>query len=100
MYVVVWQWPAVRAGETSLASVPAARYLSGVAQIGRLLLIVAGLLACVGGLLLLGDKVGLGRVPGDLVWRRKGVTVYFPLVTSLALSVILTLLMNLFLRRK
>ena len=71
-----------------------------MAQIGRLLLIAGGLLALVGGLVLFADKLGLGRLPGDLVWRRKGVTVHFPLVTSIVLSVILTLLMNLFLRRK
>lgn len=71
-----------------------------MAQTGRLLLIAGGVLALVGALFLLGDKLGLGRLPGDFVWRRKGVTVYFPLVTSLVVSVILTLLMNFFLRKK
>ena len=49
---------------------------------------------------MLGERFGLGRLPGDLVWRRKNTTVYFPIVTSLVLSVVLTLLLNLLFRRK
>lgn len=71
-----------------------------MAQTGRLFLIAGGVFALVGALFLLGDKLGLGRLPGDFVWRRKGVTIYFPLVTSLVISVILTLLMTFFLRKK
>ena len=57
-------------------------------------------LAAVGTALLLADKLGLGRLPFDLVWRRKNTTVYFPIVTSLIVSVVLTLVLNLLLRRK
>ena len=45
-------------------------------------------------------RIGLGRLPGDLEWKRKGVSIHFPIVTSLVLSVVLTVLLNLFLRRK
>lgn len=67
--------------------------------IGRLLLVLAGLLAVVGLVLVLLDRFGLGRLPGDIVWRRDNVTVYIPIGLMLLLSLILTLLLNLFFRR-
>jgi hypothetical protein len=69
-------------------------------QIARSLIVLGALLAIVGAALLLGERFGLGRLPGDLVWKRKNVSVHFPIVTSLVLSVVLTLLLNLLLRRK
>ena len=60
-------------------------------------LVVAGLVvAGVGALIMLG--VPFGRLPGDLVYRRGGLTVYLPVATSVALSVVLTLVL-LFVRR-
>lgn len=70
-----------------------------MAEIGRTLLLLAAVLAVVGGGLLLGDRLGLGRLPGDIVVKNERVTFVFPLVTSLVVSVVLTLLLNLFLRR-
>lgn len=65
------------------------------------MLLFGGLvLAGTGVLLILGERLGLGRLPGDLVWKRRNTTVYFPWVTSLIVSVILTVLLNVFLRRK
>jgi hypothetical protein len=69
-------------------------------QLGRILLVVGGMLVLVGLLLTLGERFGLGRLPGDIVWRRKNITVYFPIVTSVVLSLVLTLLMNVLFRRK
>ena len=43
--------------------------------------------------------VKLFRLPGDIVWRRRNTTVYFPIVTSIVLSVLLTLAFALFRRR-
>ena len=37
---------------------------------------------------------------GDIVWRRKGTTVYFPIATSVVVSLVLTLILNLLFRRK
>jgi hypothetical protein len=37
-------------------------------------------------------KLGLGRLPGDIVVRREGLTFYFPIATSLLISVVLTVL--------
>ncbi len=64
-------------------------------------LLVAGAVLCLAGLviLLLPRAFPLGRLPGDLVFRGRGVTVFVPLATSLLLSVLLTLLLNLFFRR-
>ena len=69
-------------------------------QVGRYLLFAGVLIAVAGLLMMLGERFGLGRLPGDIVWRRKNTTVYFPIVTSLVLSVVLTLLLNLLIRKK
>lgn len=71
-----------------------------MAHFGKLLLVGGLLLAFTGALLIAADRLGLGRLPGDLLWKRKQTTVYFPWVTSLVVSVILTVLLNVFLRRK
>lgn len=64
-----------------------------------MLLLVGGLLAVVGLVLLLAGKVPfLGRLPGDIVYHKGGTTIYLPLVTCLLLSLILSLLWNLFRR--
>jgi hypothetical protein len=43
-------------------------------------------------------RIGLGRLPGDLVYRRGSFTFYFPLMTSILLSIALSLLLWLFRR--
>ena len=68
-------------------------------QVGRALLIFGVLLVVVGGALLLAQKLGLGRLPGDLVVERKGFRLYFPIATSILVSLALTLLANLLFRR-
>jgi hypothetical protein len=68
--------------------------------IGRYLIVAGLAMAAVGVLLVVGERFGLGRLPGDLEWKRKGVSVHFPIMTSLVISVVLTVLLNLFLRRK
>jgi hypothetical protein len=65
------------------------------------MLIIAGLvIAGVGAVLMLGERLGLGKLPGDILWKRKNTTVSFPIVTSLVVSVVLTVILNLILRRK
>ncbi|MGJ0502755.1 MAG: DUF2905 domain-containing protein [Methylocystis sp.] len=57
-------------------------------------LIVAGLvLAGVGVLWLVGERYGLGRLPGDIVVERGNFKFYFPLATSLVLSVVISLIL-------
>lgn len=46
----------------------------------------------------LAQRLGLGRLPGDIVVKKKNFTLYVPLVSSIVLSVVLTLLLNLFKR--
>ena len=73
--------------------------MGGPSDLGRLLVIVGGLLAVLGVIILLAGKVPfLGRLPGDIFYRRGGFTFYFPIVTCLVLSLILTLVLK-FLRR-
>jgi len=61
--------------------------------LGRALIGIGLLIAAVGGVVLLLGRTGLplGRLPGDLAWRGKHGTVYFPLGTSILLSVALSL---------
>ena len=63
---------------------------------GRVLIIVGLVIAGIG--LLISMGLPLGRLPGDLSWRRGNFTFYFPLVTSIVLSILLTLLFALFRR--
>jgi len=67
-----------------------------MSSLGKTLMLVGGLLIAAGFLL---QFTNLGRLPGDIVIRRKNATFYFPLATSLLLSLGLTLLLWL-LRRK
>ncbi|HKP57845.1 MAG TPA: DUF2905 domain-containing protein [Polyangiales bacterium] len=71
-----------------------------MSQLGRMLLWGGLIVAGIGLLLIVGERFGLGKLPGDLVWKRKNSTVYFPIVTSLVVSVILTVILNLIVRRK
>jgi hypothetical protein len=68
-------------------------------QVGRGLLIFGALLFVVGALLMAAEKLGLGRLPGDIVVERKGFRLYAPLATSLLVSLLLTLLAGWFIRR-
>jgi hypothetical protein len=69
-------------------------------ELGRLLIVVGGIALVAGVLLLLADRIPwIGRLPGDFVVRRGPVTFCFPLVTSVVLSVVLTLILNFFWRR-
>ncbi len=65
---------------------------------GRLL-IYAGVVLIVIGLIVSFVPVRFGRLPGDIVARGRNTTFYFPIVTCLILSVILTLISWLFSRR-
>jgi len=62
-------------------------------EIGKVLLVLGAVFLVVGGLLVLGGKLPfrLGRLPGDIIYRSDRTTFYFPIVTSLLLSALLTL---------
>jgi hypothetical protein len=62
-----------------------------MAHVGKMLLVVGGVLVVVGLLLTVGARIpGLGRLPGDIVYRKGNFSFYFPLATSLLLSLVLT----------
>ncbi|MDB5064381.1 MAG: hypothetical protein JWM18_815 [Chloroflexi bacterium] len=67
--------------------------------LGRMLMLVGALIALAGLVMVVGGRLPLGRLPGDISGSRGGVTFYFPLGTSLLLSVVLTLVLNLLVRR-
>lgn len=68
-----------------------------MSDLGRMLVLLGGLLLGVGLLLILAGKVNLpiGRLPGDIVVRGKNTTFYFPLMTSVVLSILLSLVLYL-----
>lgn len=65
--------------------------MSGLA---RLLIKLGLLLIVAGGVVYLLGRIGItpGRLPGDIAWKRKNVAVYFPLGTSILLSILLSLI--------
>ncbi len=69
-------------------------------SLARLLVGLGLLLILAGGVVYLLGRFGipLGQLPGDIAWRRKNVTFYFPLGTSVLLSILLTLLLYLITR--
>ncbi len=69
-------------------------------DLGKTLIVIGVVIVAVGCVLLLAGRVPwLGRLPGDIYIRRGNVSFYFPVVTSLVVSVLLTLLFWLFSRR-
>jgi hypothetical protein len=64
-------------------------------NVGRLLIITGVALVIVGAIVLVAGKLNLplGRLPGDLIYRGKNTTVYFPWVTCLVISIVFTLIM-------
>jgi hypothetical protein len=73
-----------------------------MAEIGRLLVILGVALVVIGGIAMLLGRSGLplGRLPGDILYRGKNTTFYFPLATSILLSVVLSAIMFLISRFK
>jgi hypothetical protein len=67
-------------------------------DLGRVLLILAALIAIVGALLYFGARLPfrLGRLPGDIIHRGEHTTFYFPIVSCLVISVALSVVLWLF----
>jgi Protein of unknown function (DUF2905) len=64
-------------------------------SVAKVLLGLAALLALVGGGLLLASKLGLERLPGDIVIKRDGFTLYAPIGLMIVVSIVLTIILNL-----
>ena len=59
----------------------------------KLLIIIGVVLIAFGLAWLAGERLGIGRLPGDIVIEREGVRIYIPLMTSLIISVVLSLIL-------
>jgi len=68
-------------------------------ELGRFLVVIGVVLVVVGGLAVAGIRLPFGRLPGDIAITGEHGGLYVPLGTMLVVSVVLTLLFNLFLRR-
>ena len=67
---------------------------------GRILVLIGAVLLVVGLLVMFADRVPfLGKLPGDVMVRKKNFTFYFPIVTSILVSLVLTLVLSLWSRR-
>ncbi len=67
-------------------------------ELGRVLLIVGAVIAIVGAVLFFGARLPfrLGRLPGDIIHRGEHTTFYFPIVSCLVISVVLSFILWLF----
>jgi hypothetical protein len=62
-------------------------------SLGKLLLIVGGVIVLAGLAVLIMDRLGLGRLPGDIVVRRDNFIFYFPLASSIIVSILLSIVL-------
>ncbi|NLP19016.1 MAG: DUF2905 domain-containing protein [Firmicutes bacterium] len=68
--------------------------------LGKIMLLLGGIFLAIGLFLTLGGRfLSLGKLPGDIYFKKGNFTFYFPLMTGLLLSFILTLLFNILGRR-
>lgn len=67
--------------------------------LGRFFIIAGLLLVVIGILFIAFSELGIVKLPGDLIYRKGGFTIIFPIVTSVLLSIILTFILNVLLRR-
>jgi Protein of unknown function (DUF2905) len=70
-----------------------------LSSVGRVLLIAAAVIAVLGLILILAGRGLLPRLPGDIAVQRESFRFYFPLGTSILVSIVLTVVLNLLLRR-
>ena len=68
-----------------------------MADVGRLLLVFGVLLVVIGGALML---FGRFHLPGDLTFRNGNTTIYIPIATSIVLSIVATIVLNLIFRQR
>jgi hypothetical protein len=68
-------------------------------ELGRILLVIGLVLVVIGGLAAMGVRLPFGRLPGDIAITGEHGGIYIPIASMIVLSIILTILANLFLRR-
>ena len=70
-----------------------------LSSVGRVLLIAGAVIAVLGLILILAGRGLLPRLPGDIAIQRESFRLYLPLGTSILVSIVLTVVLNLLLRR-
>jgi hypothetical protein len=73
---------------------------AGMHEVGKMLVGIGLLLAVIGAVILLAARIGLplGRLPGDISYKGKNVTFYFPIGTSILISIVLSIILYVFSR--
>ena len=67
--------------------------------IGKILIITGGVIIIIGLIFLFSPSIPfLGKLPGDITIKKEGFSFYFPVVTFLIISIVLTILINIILR--
>ncbi len=75
--------------------------LNEMVPLGKMFIIIGLILAAVGFLFVFGERIPfIGRLPGDFVFKGKNFTFYFPLATSILISLILSVILFFFFRGK
>jgi len=68
--------------------------MNDISTLGKFLIIGGIALVIVGLLLTFWDKIPfLGKLPGDIIYKGKNITIYFPIVTSILLSIIISIIL-------
>ena len=69
-------------------------------ELGKMMIYAGIILTVIGCLVYFGGQfIPLGRLPGDFKWETSGFGIYFPLASSIIISILLTVLINVFFRR-
>ncbi|HEX9665576.1 MAG TPA: DUF2905 domain-containing protein [Thermodesulfobacteriota bacterium] len=72
-----------------------------IQSLGKIIMITGIFLVVLGSLILLSPKIPfIGRLPGDILIKRDSFTFFFPLASSIIISLIITIILNLILRKR
>lgn len=70
--------------------------MENFSAIGKSILLIGIIIAIIGALIMLSPKIPfIGKLPGDLYYKKKNITIYFPLATSILLSLLISLILYL-----
>lgn len=65
-----------------------------MSNIGKMMLTFGVVLIILGIIFIVGEKLGLGKLPGDILIKKGNFTFFFPIVSSIIISLLLTLILN------
>jgi len=71
------------------------RKMANLQSLGKLFLLIGIIFFIIGGVILILSRIGVSRLPGDIVIQRPNLIVYIPIASALLISFILTLILNL-----